>query len=411
MDIAAFLTRWRGSGASERANYQLFLSELCDVLGVARPEPSSATSRDYVFERDVRIVRDDGSESIGRIDLYKRGCFVLEAKQGADAEPERRAELTEREAKLAKKKRGHGTRGSASWDDAMYNARRQAERYARALPVDEGWPPFLVVVDVGHSIELYADFARSGKLYVPFPDPRGYRVLLSDLESDAVRARLRAVFDDPMSLDPSRVSAAVTRAVAVPIAELARELEAAGHDAGAVAEFLMRCLFTMFAEDVGLLPEGSFTGLLSDCLAVPEGFTPMLEALWATMNEGGFSPVLRRPVLKFNGYLFKKPRRRGATGARWSRRSSARCSSERSTRGSGTSWARTTRRARTSSGWSSRRSSIPCATSGRRCGRRRSSWRSRGRRRRRSRPWRHSIARSARRGCSIRRAGRATSST
>ena len=38
----------------------------------------------------------------------------------------------------------------------------------RALPKDEGWPPFLIVVDVGHSIELFADFTRSGRTYLPF---------------------------------------------------------------------------------------------------------------------------------------------------------------------------------------------------------------------------------------------------
>ena len=47
-------------------------------------------------------------------------------------------------------------RGTRGWDTAMLAARGQAERYAKALPVSEGWPPFLVVVDVGHSIELFA---------------------------------------------------------------------------------------------------------------------------------------------------------------------------------------------------------------------------------------------------------------
>ena len=28
------IDRWKNSGAAERANYQLFLSELCNVLGV-----------------------------------------------------------------------------------------------------------------------------------------------------------------------------------------------------------------------------------------------------------------------------------------------------------------------------------------------------------------------------------------
>src|SRR6185437_12661895 len=34
----------------------------------------------YVFERAVRFRHDDGTTSPGRIDLYKKGCFVLEAK-------------------------------------------------------------------------------------------------------------------------------------------------------------------------------------------------------------------------------------------------------------------------------------------------------------------------------------------
>jgi len=38
--ITAFITRWSSSGAAERANYQMFLSELCDILGVPRPAPS-----------------------------------------------------------------------------------------------------------------------------------------------------------------------------------------------------------------------------------------------------------------------------------------------------------------------------------------------------------------------------------
>jgi hypothetical protein len=47
------------------------------------PEPARATTRDndYVFERAVRDFLPDGSAASRRIDLYKRGCFVLEAKQ------------------------------------------------------------------------------------------------------------------------------------------------------------------------------------------------------------------------------------------------------------------------------------------------------------------------------------------
>jgi hypothetical protein len=41
----AFIARWQGrGGGQERANYALFLSELCDVLGVSRPDPASAST-------------------------------------------------------------------------------------------------------------------------------------------------------------------------------------------------------------------------------------------------------------------------------------------------------------------------------------------------------------------------------
>ncbi len=306
--VDSFIQRWAASGAAERANYQLFLTELCTLLEVPPPEPTRPDDADnaYVFERSVHFQEDDGSTSIGRIDLYKRACFVLEAKQGSDAQAadaEEAAALMPGKAKRAKR-RGTAVRGTAEWDDAMVRARGQADRYARALPAAEGWPPFLVVVDVGHSIELYSEFGRSGRTYVPFPDPKSFRILLADLRRPEIRERLRQVWLDPLSLDPSRRSAKVTRQLAERLAELAKLLEKAGHHAEDVARFLMRCLFTMFAEDVELIPAGSFKDLLGGLLDEPDNFKPMVEDLWRTMNTGGFSPVFRKKLLRFNGGLF-----------------------------------------------------------------------------------------------------------
>ena len=78
------------------------------------------------------------------IDLYKRGCFVLEAKQGSPIPNPTSLFAVPR-------RRGAGVRGSSGWDEAMMRARNQAEQYAKALPVEEGWPPFLIIVDVGYS--------------------------------------------------------------------------------------------------------------------------------------------------------------------------------------------------------------------------------------------------------------------
>ena len=291
----AFIARWRAAGGSERANYQLFIGELCALLGLPSPEPAQGDPRDnaYVFERRVGFVHGDGSESSGFIDCYKRGAFVLEAK------------------KIKPGKAGAPTPG---FDDALLRARAQAESYARALPAAEGRPPFVVVVDVGHVIELYAEFTRSGATYTPFPDARSHRIQLADLQHPAQRERLRRLWLEPMALDPSRFSAKVTRAVAAQLATLARSLEAAGHAAQSVAAFLTRCLFCMFAEDVGLLPKaagtaadgsGGFVGLLTRWRDDPATLQKMMAVLWADMDRGGFSAALAQDLLRFNGKLFK----------------------------------------------------------------------------------------------------------
>ena len=307
LDAESFIQRWQSSGAAERANYQLFLSELCDLLGVARPDPSKSDDEEnaYVFERSVTFHHPDGSTSTGRVDLYKRGCFILEAKQGVEKK-EKEAQLSQAaKVKLLRAKKGTAQRGTAAWDEAMLKARGQAEQYARALPASEGRPPFLVVVDVGHSIELYSEFTKTGGNYVPFPDPRSHRFLLGQLNDEQTRETLRLVWTDPLALDPARRSARVTREIAEKLGRLAQSLEASKHGAEVVATFLMRALFTMFAEDMELLPKDSFLKLLESLHGHSEQFVPMVEELWGRMKTGGFSTVLREKILRFNGGLFE----------------------------------------------------------------------------------------------------------
>jgi hypothetical protein len=159
-------------------------------------------------------------------------------------------------------------------------------------------------VAVGQAIELYADFSRTGKNYTHFPDARRFRIALDDLRDEGVRGRLRLVWSDPDALDPARTAARVTREIAARLAELGRSFEAQGHAPDRVARFLMRCLFSMFAQDVRLIPENSFRDLLKGLRGAPEHVAPTLAALWASMDAGGFSPVLHRSVLRFNGGLF-----------------------------------------------------------------------------------------------------------
>ena len=280
----AFIARWQGVTASELATAQSFIIDLCDLLGLDKPHATPA--QDYMFERPVTFSHGDGTTSAGRIDCYKRGSFVLEAK---------------------KLRVGMNAPG---FDQGLMRARTQAENYARALPAEEGRPPLLLVLDVGTVIEVYAEFSRSGGTYIPFPDPRNHRIALADLARPEVRQRLRQLWLDPEQLNPARISAQVTRTVADLLAQLAKSLENAGHAPHQVAAFLTRCLFSMFAEDIGLLPQsddgrGSFLHLLQQHRARPERLAGMLRLLWKGMDEGGFNGALAQEVLKFNGKLFK----------------------------------------------------------------------------------------------------------
>ncbi len=292
MTAEDFIARWQGVTASELATAQSFVIDLCALLEVDKPHPTPEQA--YMFERPLKEAHGDGSASERRIDCYKRGHFILEAKKIKAA--------------------GH-TKG---YDDALLRAHTQAQNYARALPAGEGRPPFVLVVDVGNVIQIFAEFSRTGGTYTPFPDPRSHQIRLTDLRDPALRQRLRLVWTDPMALDPSRANAQVTREVSQVLAQVAKSLEADGHPPHHVGAFLTRCLFSMFAEDVGLLPavadgKGAFSELLKRHRDDPPTLQRMLHALWADMDRGGFSAALAKDVLKFNGKLFKAANADGYT--------------------------------------------------------------------------------------------------
>jgi hypothetical protein len=300
---ASFIERWRPSGGGEHRTYQMFLTELCALLDVGLPDTAGDQ---YGFERRVPIRYWDGTVSSGRIDLYKRGCFVLEAKQGSVKPLQDLPELPGLAGYAPRKSggKGHGVRGSKQWDNAMVQARAQAKRYIDNLPASEPVPPFLIVVDIGYSFELFADFTGTGRHYIQFPDAAGFRFTLDKLADVDIRDRLRAVWQDPHSLDPARRTAKATRLIADRLARLAQSLET-DHSAKNVADFLMRCLFTMFAEDVGILKASAFTDLLKATRDRPAVARQMVTALWADMNTGAaFSAAIQDAVPHFNGALF-----------------------------------------------------------------------------------------------------------
>lgn len=72
--LAALAERWRGAQASERANFPVYIAEFTAALGVDAPGPAGSG---YQLEYPVRVVTPTGDETTHRIDLYKRGHFVM----------------------------------------------------------------------------------------------------------------------------------------------------------------------------------------------------------------------------------------------------------------------------------------------------------------------------------------------
>ncbi|MGC9526557.1 MAG: DNA methyltransferase [Limnospira sp.] len=279
--VRVFLEKWQDSEGNERANYQTFLGDLCVALGVDGPPPKGDVPGDpYCFDKDIKFYSEK-AESTRFADFYKEGHFLLEAKQGSTTSG-----------------KGHGKRGTKTYQDAMQRAFNQARSYAcnRTL---EAMPPFLITCDIGSHFEIWEGFGGEYGSY-------GARqtIALKDLEKPEIFDRFVAIFTDPQSLNPEKYRARVTREVAGELAKLSRWLENQGHDPQETANFLMRCIFTMFAEDVGLLRGDLLTEALRDrWIEKPHTFKGEIENLWQTMNTGGNFGFER--ILRFNGSFFE----------------------------------------------------------------------------------------------------------
>ncbi|MFZ2268624.1 MAG: hypothetical protein WAV95_13700 [Azonexus sp.] len=55
MQIDQFLSRWCHAGGSERANYQLFIADLCELLAVDKPQPANEDTRNNPYVYDGRF--------------------------------------------------------------------------------------------------------------------------------------------------------------------------------------------------------------------------------------------------------------------------------------------------------------------------------------------------------------------
>lgn len=316
--IEALIERWSGlPGGAERKNFAPFIYDLIDALELPRPEPGVAGRLgNYEFEGTVQGGSAKQTGAGGSADLYKRGHFVMEAKQSWLPPRGERAPGLFDDADVIPL----GPTGAA-YDKLMIRAQAQAKNYAVNLPADHPSVPFLIVCDVGRAFELYYDAAGNGRGYGFYPDAKSYRIPVSRLREPDVQALFRDIWTNPAARDPKLVSAEVTQQVTKRLAAVSQWLEETQRvktkgltpreQSLAVEEtalFVMRLLFCMFAEDIGLLPEKRFTEFLAESVEDDRNFDNGLHDLWSMMNAAHgsrWSWVMREDVRYFNGGLFE----------------------------------------------------------------------------------------------------------
>jgi type II restriction/modification system DNA methylase subunit YeeA len=252
MTPLAFVTKWTDSRLRERQASQEHFIDLCNLLGEPTPASDDPEGSRYCFERGARKV--GGGD--GWADVWRRGCFGWEYK-------------------------------------GKHKDLNAALRQLQAYALDLQNPPYLVVSDM-ERIVVHTNWTNTIS--------RRYELSLQDLIEPANLELLRDVFRGSESRKPGVTPQELTRKVAAAFGELGRRLQERGEEPRAVAHFLNRLVFCMFAEDAGLLPKALFSRVVKATQNRPEFAVAQLGELFAKMKTGGFFGA---DVIKwFNGGLF-----------------------------------------------------------------------------------------------------------
>ncbi len=155
--------------------------------------------------------------------------------------------------------------------DAAFNQLRQ---YALALEN----PPLLIVSDVAR-FRIRTNWTNSVS--------ETHAFTLDDLADAAIRDKLKRAMSGPERLRPGESRQALTERAAATFAALAQSLRERGHEPQAVAHFVNRLVFCMFAEDVGMLRDNMFTRMLERARLRPERFGNMARTLFGAVATGG----------------------------------------------------------------------------------------------------------------------------
>ncbi len=247
-----FVAKWRNVTLKERSAAQEHFIDLCRLVGHPTPAEKDPTGQTFAFE--MGAAKQRGGQ--GWADVWYKGRFAWEYK------------------------------GKHKDLDRAY---QQLLQYREALHN----PPLLVVSDM-EQIVIHTNFTNTVKRVV--------RIGLDDLLEPEGQSRLQAVFFDPASFRAPQTTDQVTQEAANQFARLADLLRRYGAEPQQAAHFLIRLLFCLFAEDIGLLPKDLFTRLVNQTQRNAAAFAGQLRQLFRAMSSGGWFGA--DEIANFDGRVF-----------------------------------------------------------------------------------------------------------
>ena len=253
-----FVAKWSKIQQKESAVAQSHFNDVCRLVGHATPTEYDRSGQNFSFE--TRAVKPDGQK--GFADVFFRGHFIWEYK------------------------------GPHKDLDKAY---RQLQLYREDLDN----PKLLITSDI-HQIVIYTNFND-------YPQ-RKLTVTFDNILSGEGLQWLRWAFFDPDKLKPARTQEQITKASANTFVTVADAMKAHQRITGEeytpeqLAHFLVRLLFCLFAEDLGLLPHNVFTQLIKSQGDAHVDLRHGLRNLFREMRGGGSFGFYR--IRHFDGTLF-----------------------------------------------------------------------------------------------------------
>lgn len=248
-----FVKRWGAIQQKESSASHSHFLDVCHLVG--HEAPADRNDPSFMFEKEVK--REDGR--YGRADVYLQHHFIWEYK---------------------------------SKGKNLNKAYQQLLLYRDALDN----PPLLITSDMDRII-IHTNFTNRPRVT--------YELHLTDLMEPTKLQWLKDVFHNPERFKPEKTKAQITHANAQTFLGVAETMKAFAHTdttSEQIAHFLVRILFCLFAEDMGLIPNELFSQMVRTAHSQEVDFQAGLQNLFQTMRDGGVWGFHKIP--HFNGTLF-----------------------------------------------------------------------------------------------------------